>query len=90
MLMFVDKSFAAICAQVYGILVNAQELVRLVEQGGILECYLWKLPWRLSWPLIVTLHQFHPVCTNLFAHLSSCSVQKLIFHRLSLANDGRG
>lgn len=53
--MFVEKCFAAFCAQVNGILVNTQELVRLMKQGGILECYLWKLAWRLSWPLIVTL-----------------------------------
>lgn len=90
LLMFVDKSFAAVWAQVYGILVNAQELVRLVKQRGILECHLWKLPWRLSWPPIVTLHQFHPVCTDFPAHLSACSAQKLILHRLSPADDSRG
>lgn len=40
---FVEKSFASLCAN--GALANAQELVRLMNLGGIVE-HLWKLAWR--------------------------------------------
>lgn len=35
--MFAEKSSAAFHAQADGILVNAEELVRLMKQGGILK-----------------------------------------------------
>lgn len=74
---FVEKSFAVFCAQVNGILVDAQELVRLMKQGGILECYLWKLAWRLSWPLLLYISFILSVL--IFLHILLLVVSKSYF-----------